>query len=618
MAKVIDLFGQEIPSGEGMETKLSAAARERAGELSYLKLDTLRSIYGALTGRRNIKGPKAVVVEALAELLDFGTRERFDAFFATLPPLLAEAIEIAAFEPYIDVAPLVKKYGAELVLKTKEYGYYYEISPNPAVRADLFLAADERTLFLAPPIRSVFAEWLPKPDGFSPKPTEDAVGNVWSNADAVRESILLMAAASAEALKGMGDSEAARKGLAKTAQKKARAACGQAAFAVAGAYGLDSIDLFARTASCLADVPLNRVKDGDAFIKNLTQRFFSGAPKDRSYSYRPNGGYLEYFVLLDHLVRRQGAGVNEALRLPTSRVAFRKALEDIAVGGSWYSVGALYRSISMRGESFSFCDPYTETEGLRLKGDQLRLDDRVLESDSYEPFFQPSGRLRAPILELPLFKAYCYLMAVLGIVDISEAEPEKPLTKNGAQCPISPYDALRYIRVTAFGGWCLGITESKPDLKIAAYEAVADKELLLVTFKGRSLERKLYLEAIGDKLGTERYRITEASFIRGCDSAAGISERVEKFKKLIDAEPSPRWERFFSSVLSRVALFTAAEPAFLFSLPADPAVARLFVEDPRLRSIIVRAEGNRIAVRLNDHRKFLKLLAEHGFFNPGA
>jgi hypothetical protein len=39
-----------------------------------------------------------------------------------------------------------------------------------------------------------------------------------------------------------------------------------------------------------------------------------------------------------------------------------------------------------------------------------------------------------------------------------------------------------------------------------------------------------------------------------------------------------------------------------------------------LRAIIVRAEGNRIAVRSGDHRKFIKLLAERGFFNsvPGA
>lgn len=617
MAKVFDLFGRELRPDEAPGPRLSQEGRRLASDLSEYSVKALSSFYGALTGVRDLKGSKSVILDQLADLLDFQTQEGFDAFFTGLSPWLKEALRSAAFERYVDVKALESRHGVQIVSRKKnEFYNMYDLILNASEGADLFLLADEATLLLALPLRSVFARWLPKPDGYTLKPAENPVGDPWSNVDSVRELIPLMVEAASDAFKGMDAFQAARKGLSKTSIKKARAACGQASFPVAGIHGLDSIDLFARALNCLFDAPVRRLSDGDEFIKHLADRFFTVQPSSRASPYRPQGGYLEYLVLIDHLTRRNCQG--SILTFPTSRITFRRVLGEIAGDGRWYSLDDIHRFITLRGEPFAFCDPAVERDGLTLKGQRLQIGDLDLQRKTYEEYFPLTIRLRAPILERPLLKAYCYLFAIFGIVDIREADPDNPLIRSGKKIPISPYDGLTCVRVTDFGAWCLGIRASKPPRAKREYEAIADKELLLVTFKGHSLERKLFLEAVGDKLGTDRYRITEASFIRGCESKGQIEERIRKFKNLIEPEPSERWERFFATVRSRASLFADPEPALLFRLPADLSTGRFLMQDPQLRSLVIKAEGNRVVVRGKDYRKFLKLLAERGFFNPEA
>jgi hypothetical protein len=154
-----------------------------------------------------------------------------------------------------------------------------------------------------------------------------------------------------------------------------------------------------------------------------------------------------------------------------------------------------------------------------------------------------------------------------------------------------------------------------PQPKKQVFETITDKELLLVTFKGISLERRLFLDQIGIPLGEERYRVTEASFIKGCTSPAEILKRIEKFKLLIDAEPSPRWVQFFTSVERRSTLFCHGEEVLLYTFPDDPEIRRMFATDPAFKKLLIRAEDNKVVVRKGNQKAFPKAPDEHGYLN---
>jgi hypothetical protein len=116
-------------------------------------------------------------------------------------------------------------------------------------------------------------------------------------------------------------------------------------------------------------------------------------------------------------------------------------------------------------------------------------------------------------------------------------------------------------------------------------------------------------------MGPERYKINEASFIRGCSNPLELHSRIERFKKLIDPNPSERWISFFETLEQRAMLFSSGEEVVLYAFPDDPAIRKMFTSEPAFSRILIRAEGNRIVIRKKDQKLFARLLTEHGYLN---
>ena len=611
MAKDKDLFGTPIVIPIGIGSLTSSGARRLAESLLVFKLDELKDVWFSLTGNPFKAGTKDSLCAMLATLVDFRDQAAFDEFFGTLPPLLRQALSQGAFEDYLESKPFDKIHGKPLISSKKDY-YYQSWTIDKASRMGIFMVADDSILVLPPEWRAVFSTWLPKPEGYHLVGVTEPGGELWSNTNALQETIPLMVEAVAEPLKGKDKVEMVRKGLLKGVIKNARAQCGQKTFTIAGGLGLDSIELFARFIAAFESRTPKRPADTSVYLKELLRRFLN--PTKEELARNPLWeAFFEDNALTDHLTKKPGSYTSNPSGYPGSRTALREILLEIGGNGGWYAVDAIVRSLRLRGCRFAFCSGTTEYNELRLKGDSLKIGGQTLMSRSYEPYFYIDGITRHRLLVTPLFKAYCYLLAVLGVVEIRETEPETDLKKDGKSRPVSPYDGLEYVRVTEFGQWCLGLRKDKPEQAAQVYEAIADDELLIVTFQGQSLERRLFLERIGEKLGEERYRVSDASFVRACNSLAEIDKRIAAFRQLIDPHPSPRWESFFSSIRSKAGFFTTRVTAFIFTLPDDPSIRKIMVTDTRLRSIAFRAEGNRVVVQAPDYKKFAKILAEYGF-----
>ncbi|MCL2194143.1 MAG: hypothetical protein FWB78_12215, partial [Treponema sp.] len=145
------------------------------------------------------------------------------------------------------------------------------------------------------------------------------------------------------------------------------------------------------------------------------------------------------------------------------------------------------------------------------------------------------------------------------------------------------------------------------------YQAIADRELLLVTVQGNSLERRVYLDKIGQRLGENRWRISPGSFIAGCINQRQIAERIERFKLLIDPSPAPHWEQLFKKVVDRAGLFDKKRSdMFIFDMPESREIQDELLRDPEIKRIIKRAEGRMLIISSRNQSKFYALLAEHG------
>lgn len=587
-------------------------------QLMALTVDTLRPMAQFLLGPgRKKPANKDEIATEIARFLDFKNQEEFDAFFSSLKPWLKETIQTTVFWEFVHIPSLEKKYNIT-ILKRGYWNYSYNgiLDTEAEKGLSFFKTLKTEYLWLIPLFREAFLPFLPKPEGYTYEGTEQPDELPWSNEGTIFETLNLLINVCEDVLKSdttKTHGEWIRKGMNKTLLNKVRPLCGQAEFSLSKKYRLDPIDLFFRWYVTLRFQLKHKDEDSLSTIQNLIKNFF--APNQRPSSSGPFlGAWTEFYILNDHLSLKNTNDAHIPSDIPPSRNLFYQVFYECAKNRTWYSVEDLYWSLYLRERTFSYTDYYTEMHGLRRRGDQLVLNDNQRIVAEYDRYVYVWGPQRNILLGLPLFRGYWYLMALLGLVEITETEPNKPLYIDGQERNVSSYDCLSHIRVTPLGAYCLGLQKEYQIQNPRTYEAIADKELLLVTFRGHSLERKLFLQQIGIPLGMERYRISEDSFIRGCENPEDLQLRIKKFKTLIDSEPSERWERFFKDLNTRASLLSDQEGAFIFNLHSPPSVVQTLLVKAKVRGLCFRAEGNRLVVRSQDYKKFCKLVQEEGFF----
>jgi hypothetical protein len=309
-------------------------------------------------------------------------------------------------------------------------------------------------------------------------------------------------------------------------------------------------------------------------------------------------------VLTAHLHKKQSLDWSQDV--PPSRAIFKTLLTDMAKTGDWYDSEKLAKYLLFNdGPQFTWAY-HRYSDEIWYAANEVRCGDLTCHSkDHGTDQWSPLNAFFYQLYLRPLLNAYCYLFASLGLVAITEKTPEADA--------VSPYDSLGSVKVTDFGKWCLDVTAKPPSTDSGPFTALADKELYLVTLQGKSKEREVFLDGIGERVGTNRWRISPESFIKTVSDAAGVLTLIDQFKKLICADPAPHWDALFHKVLTRVRWRIQAERrATVYDLSIDKDLAGELLKDPDLAHCANRAEGGLLVVREKDKAAFNALLARHG------
>ena len=589
---------------------------ELTASLEQVPMEQLREIYKTLVGKLPVVR-KAELIQMLAGALDFKTKDSFHQWFDYLPPLTQNVLSAMVFNDFLPVSVLEKKFKETFLIKDSRYAWEKRLLLNEKLNL-AFLKLDrynaQYTLGLPVFLRKALSPWLePPPEADIANCVSDDTRPGWDNSQLIADSYPLLCDTVIQLFADIPEAEREKtvKGFKKKQMAELRVSSGFLDFDIDNAFCPDSIDLTLRFMLCMKGFKPVRPKDAYEEIRNMVTGFFG---KDSLYKktwYYPDRNYLEYNVCIDHLSRTPGYYLENYEGLPTSRETFHKILLDVAKDGRRFDADKLAEHIKVTAKKFGFSGSEFE-KTLRIRASLLEVDGIAYSCEYYEDF-HVYGILRFPLLVKPLFKAYCYIFAALGLLEITWQTPPLAITKVTKPYPISPYDSLKTIRITKLGLWCLGLSSEKPPLPRQEYQAIADKELFLVTVQGNSLERTVYLDRIGIKLGEDRWRVSPASFISGCESKKHIEDRIERFKKLIDPAPAPHWLELFDKALTRAGLFGHyRNDVLVYSLGENRKIAEELLRDPELKNIAFRAEGRMLIVPARNQKKFLALLNEHG------
>jgi hypothetical protein len=381
-------------------------------------------------------------------------------------------------------------------------------------------------------------------------------------------------------------------------------------------YSPAAADLLGRFLLFMTDFKgFARPKNPAEFLRGFVKAFFGLTAAGR------NGGEVyitdifEYNVLFSHFNKGSNYDQKSFNDIFSIRRVFLDSILTIAEDGRSFDAEALVKRVKYSGKRVAFFKS-GEIQYFKIKAETINIFGRELKRDYWE-YFHPSGTLRFNFLEKPLFLGYFYLFAALGILEITQEQPPLICKNRGKPSPASIFDGLKAVKITEFGLWCLGLCNEMPALKKTGYEAIADNELYLVTVRGKSLERTIFLDRIGEKLGEDRWRVNPATFISGCENRSQIEERVNKFHRLIDPAPAPHWEKLFKTVAERADFLGKRQiNALVYQLPFDTPdgreVSAEILADPELGNAAMRAEGGLLVVPHRNEKRFYALLAAHG------
>ncbi|MDR3161770.1 MAG: hypothetical protein LBU28_09165 [Spirochaetaceae bacterium] len=592
--------------------------------LESLTLQELRTLYASFTGENPPARNKHDLIIKYAEALAFPTPEAFKEWIEHLPPLARRILRWVVRDGYVPVVLIEKEAGEPVLVVDTTYAWRKVYSLKPEFRLSFLSMQRARSvliLTILPVFRNALLPWLVPPAEPADCVLKTPPAAFWSNSLRIAESFPLLCDTLRELLPsclsgGVLPEKLVRGGFKKREIQTLRTSSGFPAFGSASAP--DCAELAARFVLCMTNFNPRRPPEGQEALRKLTADFFNNKTLFNDFMLPPDRKYLEFNILTDHLSRTPGYYLEGANReLPLSRSVFQDILRMVARDGRWFDADILADRIRQSGMVFAFCNASLE-DSLKIKADALDIGGLTYEAEEYDNDFNPTGVFRHELLVKPVFKAYCLLFAALGLLDISFKDPPLRRHYHGKALPISPYDCLGAIRITELGLWCLRFTTRLPPRPERNYQAIADRELYLVTVQGNSLERQVYLDRIGVKLGENRWRISPASFIAGCENKHQIDDRISRFKFLIDPQPAPHWEALFDKVLNRAGLFDQRRAEVLvYQLPEDRALAEELLSDPALKPIALRAEGKLLVVPAKNHRKFLAFLNDHGISHFG-
>ncbi len=218
----------------------------------------------------------------------------------------------------------------------------------------------------------------------------------------------------------------------------------------------------------------------------------------------------------------------------------------------------------------------------------------------------------------PLLKGYAFLLAAFGMAEIAFVPPAGGAYHRPKKAYLTPYDGLRFVRLTPLGEFVHGRRTTFEVARGPALRAAItlDEVRLLATCRNTDKLTEIALGQFMEKLAPGRYRMTPKSLLSGCARREDIEERLRLFRRVVSAAPPPIWEDFFARTLARMAPLRLEPDFAVLKVSADEEIRRLLASDPILKEIILKVEGLRIAVRTGDLKKLGKRLEQFGYLSP--
>ncbi len=265
---------------------------------------------------------------------------------------------------------------------------------------------------------------------------------------------------------------------------------------------------------------------------------------------------------------------------------------------------AIYRDIRL--DISSRYDTNRYRMNVVLQNEMFYFEDYVLVEENYNELFY-----------FPYIKGIMFYFAALGIVEIRYDEPtSKSGYKQRGKDFVSPWDGLRYVRLTELGKYIFGhIDKYEPkEIKKAKQEIKFDEYKPIMTINPNDMVLKTKVEKYAEPIDKKRYILSYNQIFKDCKTKKQLKNKIDNFYEIIEKNPPQIFKNFLSKIEQNSNLLKKNSDEIVIELKNNKELLNLFLTNLKLKEMIIKAEGYRVIVLKNDLPKFTKIVKENGFF----
>ena len=536
----------------------------------------------------------------------FASQELFLAFFYKLPKDVQDVFQILVWEGgEREAKQLENQYQVEVVNTSRKYGYgNTQDLHTPYTIFQARSQYDWRSyrdysysfhLSVADPLRPYFKSYLPAPEGYDLAPVKPGkTAFLRENNDEILAQLKLYGTYIEQG--NLTFSKSTGKLLKRSLTQMAKY-CHIDEFYEGEDRNLDLlktrlvIDFLMGRTLRLEQEPLHA-------LRMLFQDFFSKAAdknENRLYAFLyhlKGGGYYEY----DYEKREK--------RVKKALLDLLKAL----LPSEWYSIDLLLKYSFYR-------DFYFEVVQPGRYGSELYFNKaNSYGYGGYERVYIRKENYREVVVA-PFLKTFFFLCSAFGLLDIAYDAPENSVYQERDKAYLSPFDGLRYLRLTPLGAYVIGLRKN--------YEAVVqekranvllDDKRLILTLEGQDPLKQMILEKMADKLNDTCYKVSYQSFLKECTTQKDIKQKIKMFTDLVSDSTPPVWQDFLQDVLNKINPLVKQTKLTVFSLQENKELISLFARDEVLKKHVLKAEDFHVLIEQKNVSKVKKRLEEFGYF----
>ncbi|HRR07433.1 MAG TPA: hypothetical protein PLO56_01965 [Rhodothermales bacterium] len=207
------------------------------------------------------------------------------------------------------------------------------------------------------------------------------------------------------------------------------------------------------------------------------------------------------------------------------------------------------------------------------------------------------------VAAVPFIKSFFALMACLGLVEIAYTEPKNDKFCIRNEKYLTLFDGIKYVRLTDLGVYFFGQENSYVYKRVIArseeIKITLDPDFLIISISKPDSIKEANLSRFAEQVATCRFRVDFRRFLKNCTTPEEAKGRIEEFQRIVDTPVSEwplNWIQFIVNIQKRIRPIRAVASYQVFKLDDDPDLLQLFLTDPVLSKLILRAENRHIMV----------------------